>query len=408
MKNSRFLPLALAAVLLSGCGMLSQKAAEYHFDRVRKTLAADNPPRALLASAFSDMESAVSYAPDSEQALALLDDLSAAASKGGFAGAPEMKASVLGKMLALRPYNWRAREAMINFMAERGDTGGLETQAAAAEGLAASGTPQVKYCALLAQVAALAQALPWLENEAYLSLAKTPDAFFDKSAHYSASVARLEGVKDAAEKMAAASPSLERGAPEVLVSAAEVSAADALRDGPALGRAADFNSLAASNPVFRASVEMVVRGNVSLVKKEYSQARAFYRGALNGYPGLLYAKRQLAETDFQEGAALAASGEKHKEALRLLYGAYDEAADVIAAAPAGSAIPFIKPDKFLGEVYALKAADLAALRAVEGKRLGNAARLQAEFKTSLDEALRLNPGGSLARELLERYTKEGF
>jgi len=36
------------------------------------------------------------------------------------------------------------------------------------------------------------------------------------------------------------------------------------------------------------------------------------------------------------------------------------------------------------------------------------ARFETEFKAALHEALKLSPEGRLARELLERYTKEGF
>ena len=154
---------------------------------------------------------------------------------------------------------------------------------------------------------------------------------------------------------------------------------------------------------------MTVRGNAALVKKEYSQARAFYQSALNHYPALIDARRQMAETDFQEGAAMAAAGENPKAAAQLLYKAYGGVSAVITEAlKTGNLIPFIKPAKFLGETYSLKAADLAALRAVEGARLRNTARLEAEFKSALDEALKLNPEGRLTRELLERYTKEGF
>ena len=41
-------------------------------------------------------------------------------------------------------------------------------------------------------------------------------------------------------------------------------------------------------------------------------------------------------------------------------------------------------------------------------RLENKAKLEKEFKAALDEAVRLNPQGKLARDLLERYSKEGF
>jgi hypothetical protein len=267
----------------------------------------------------------------------------------------------------------------------------------------------VKYCALLAGLAARASSLPWIESEAYLSLNKAPGPLFEKAAEYETVTSQVRSMKAELDKMAAADPGLKKFAPAELLSAAEVAVSDALRDPEGASAIAAFNKKAASDAAFKKSVELTVQGNASLVKRDYSQARAFYHGALSHYPALIDARRQLAETDFQEGAALAAAGKDRKTSSQLLYKAYGETSAVIAeASRTGNLIPFIKPSRFLGETYSLKAAGLAALRAVEGDRLRNTARLEAEFKTALDEALKLNPEGRLARELLERYTKEGF
>lgn len=409
MRGPRLASLALAALAFSGCGLLKEKAAGHYLGKARAAAALQNPPRPEIEAAFANVEKALSYAPDSTEAVELLGRLTASASRSGFAGAQELEASALKKILAASPRNWNARESLINFLAARGDTGGLEAQAAQAQDLGGSGGELQRYCALLAALAARASALPWLESEAYLSLNKTAETLFEKAAAYEAGAAGVRAAKAGAEKIAAADPGIKRAAPPALVSAAEVAAADALRDPAAITAVAAFNARAGADKAFRKAVELAVRGNAALVRKEYAQARAFYQGALNYCPAFIDARRQLAETDFQEGAALAAAGENPKAASRLLFKAYRGLVLVIAAASEdGNLIPFVKPARFLGETYSLKAADLAALRAVEGARLKNRARLEAEFKAALDEALKLNPEGRLARELLERYTKEGF
>ena len=409
MKTRELLLLLAAAATLSGCGMLKQKAAEYYLGRARKTVAAQNPPPAAIEAAFTDIELALSYAPESRQAVTLLEDLAESASKNGFAKAQELEAGALKKALAASPANWAAREALINFFAARGDTGGLESMAAQAQELAASGDARNRYCALLAALAARASALPWLESEGYLALNKAPAVFLEKTAAYAAAAEKIPVLKAEVEKLAASDPALKKAAPAELVLAAEVAATDALRDPAAINRVLAFSSKTVTDQAFRKAVESTVQGNAALIKRDYPQARAFYQGALNHYPGMLDAARQIAEADFQEGAGMAAAGGDRKAAARLLYKAYGEASAAIAGAlKSGNVLPFIKPEKFLGELYSLKAADLAALRAVEGKRLRNTARLQAEFKSALDEALKLNPEGRLARELLDRYNKEGF
>jgi len=406
MKTCELLTLALTVSFLSGCGMLKQKAAEYYLGRAHKTATAAAPRSAEIEAAFASVDKAISYAPDSERAVELLEELAAAAAKSGFSGAQDLEAASLKKAISLNPANWYARLALIDFLAARGDTGGLEAQAAQAQALTAGG-PAARYCALLAALTARSSALPWLESEGYLALNKSYEVLMEKAAAYSAAAASVQALKTEVQGLAASDPSLKTAAPKALSSAAEVASVDALRDPEAARRVADFNAKAAAGEPFAKAVEMVVQGNAALVKKEYSKARAFYQGALNRYPGLADARRQLAETDFQEGASLAAAAGDPKTAARLLYGAYSGARDVIASG-AGSALPFVKPEKFLGEVYALKAADLAALRAVEGKRLKNPAKLETEFKAALDEALKLNPEGRLAGEMLDRYNKEGF
>ena len=332
MKTRNLLPLLAAVVLLSGCGMLKQKAAEYYLGRARKTAAAQNPPPAAIEAAFTDIELALSYAPGSQQAVTLLEDLAESASRNGFARAQELESSALKKVLAASPANWAAREALINFYAARGDTGGLEAMAAQSQELAASGTPGNRYCALLAALTARASALPWLESEGYLALNKAPEVFFEKTAAYAAVAEKIPALKAEVEKLAASDPSLKKAAPAELISAAEVAAADALRDPAAVRRVLEFSARTVSDPAFRKAVESTVQGNAALVKRDYPQARAFYQGALNHYPGMIDAGRQAAEADFQEGAAMAAAGGDQKAAARLLYKAYGEASGAIAAA----------------------------------------------------------------------------
>ncbi|MGD9642420.1 MAG: hypothetical protein AB7V08_06725 [Elusimicrobiales bacterium] len=409
MKPSRLITITLAAALLTGCGMAKDKAAEYYLGKARKTASAQNPGEAEVTNAFADIDRALKYAPDSAAAIELLGRLGETAAKSGFAGAQELEAAALKKALAASPLNWTARESLTNFYSARGDTGGLEAMAAQAQEIYASGDAAAKYRALLAGLAARASALPWIESEAYLSLNKAPETLFEKAAAYEAGARKALAMKAELEKLGATDPSLRKTAPAALVSAAEVAAADALRDPAAMQAVYAFNARLAAEPAFKKAVEQAVQGNAALGRKDYSQARAYYQGALNHYPALIDARRQLAEADFQEGAALAAVGENRRAASQLLYKAYGGISAVVSeAASGGSLVPFLKPARFLGESYSLKAACLAALRAVEGDKLRNTARLEAEFKAALDEALKLNPEGRLARELLERYTKEGF
>jgi hypothetical protein len=164
-----------------------------------------------------------------------------------------------------------------------------------------------------------------------------------------------------------------------------------------------------SEPAFLKAVTLTVQGNAALIKKDYSGARAFYRSAMQNQPGFIDARKQLVEVDFQEGAGLALTNPGLKPGRQLLYRAYEESDEVIETAlEKQNWMPLLTRDKFLADTYSIRAAVISAVSAIEKGRLKNKAKLAGEFKSALDEAVRLNPQGKLARDLLERYSKEGF
>jgi len=409
MKKRGIFLTVCCILLLSGCGLLKQKAAGYYLGKAVAAAKKPNPAPAELEQAFAFVEKASGYAPESSQVVAVLEELAAVSEKSGFAKGQELQSELLKKMIALTPSYWSARGSHINFMAARGDLNGLADEAIAAGKLASGKDGPGSYCALLVQLMATASAVPWFESEAYLSLNKSPDIFFEKAAIYSYAAEQVATLKGELEKMTKNEADLKDFPPQELVSAAEVACTEALRDKEEIARAADFNAKTEAEPAFKKAVAMTVQGNAALVSKDYSRARAFYQGALGYYPALIDARRQLAEVDFQEGASLAAVGAPGKAADQLLRKAYGGINSVLKEAfLTGNSIPFIKRDKFMGEAYAIKAATISAMRAVKGKKLGKAAQLEVEFKSALDEALKLTPEGRLARELFDRYTKEGF
>ena len=71
-------------------------------------------------------------------------------------------------------------------------------------------------------------------------------------------------------------------------------------------------------------------------------------------------------------------------------------------------LPFMPRDKFLADTYSVRAAVISAIKSIKKGKLKNKAQLEKQFKIALDEAVKLNPQGKLARDLLERYAKEGF
>ena len=167
--------------------------------------------------------------------------------------------------------------------------------------------------------------------------------------------------------------------------------------------------LLARDAGFKKALELTVEGNKALVKKDYPRARAFYQGALGNYPDFIDARKQQVEADFQEGASLAIVNESRRAARALLLKAYESSAEVIEAGLGeGNRMPFVGRDKFMSEIYALRAAAVSALGVVEKPGPRRKPRMEKDFKEALDAAVKFNPDNRMARELLERYAKDGF
>ena len=250
---------------------------------------------------------------------------------------------------------------------------------------------------------------PWVESEGYRSLNTAPDTLIEKAREYARVRRRAEELQSVLAKMDAADPALKKNVPEALRSSAEVALGDLAGSGDEARRLYASVAKMDAEPAFIKALSLTVQGNAALVKKDYSQARALYQSALQNYPGFIDARKQLVEVDFQEGAGMVMTGAGAKAGKLLLYRAYEESDAVIEAAlERPSWMPFMTRDKFLADTYSIRAAVIAAVNAIEKGRLKNKAKLEKEFKAALDEAVRLNPQGKLARDLLARYSKEGF
>ena len=401
--------LLVAAAALAGCGMIKEKASGYYLSKAQKTLSAQNPSQTDIENAYADIGHSLDYRPSSRRALEALDQLTERSYKNGFSRGVDLEIAILKRVLRDSPANWQAYAAAINALSVRGDLYSLDGLASRLSALASDKRNTQPYETDMALALCYAAMAPWLESQGYLSINKDPDILIEKAREYSRVRRRAEELQADLLKMDAADPALRNRAPQALLSSADVALSDLARSRQEAGRIYASVAKMDAEPAFLKAVGLTVQGNSALVKKDYSGARALYQSALENYPGFIDARKQLVEVDFQEGAGLALSGAGVKAGNQLLYRAYDESDAVIEAAlESPSWLPFMTRDKFLADTYAIRAAVISAVNAIEKGRLKNKAKLEKEFKDALDEAVRLNPQGRLAKDLLERYTKEGF
>ena len=409
MKTLKLAAVLVAAAAFAGCGTIREKASGYYLSKASETLSSQNPSQAAIEKAYADIGHSLDYLPSSRRALDVLEQLTEKSYKSGFSGGVDLEIAILKRVLRASPANWPAYAAAVNALSVRGDLYSLNGLASRLEALGSSKDNRQPYETSMALALCYASMAPWVESEGYLSLNKDPDTLIEKAREYSRVRRRAEELQASIVRMDSASPDLRHKVPQALLSSADVALADLARSGPEAERIYASVAKMEAEPAFLKAVGLTVQGNNALVKKDYSGARAFYQSAIQNFPGFIDARKQLVEVDFQEGAGMALTGGGPQVGNQLLYRAYDESDAVIEVAlESPSWMPFMSRDKFLADTYAIRAAVISAVNAIEKGRLKNKAKLKKEFKDALDEAVRLNPQGKLAKELLERYTKEGF
>jgi len=407
---SRGLALALvAAVFLSGCGKVKEKASGYYLSKARKTIALPEPSQAELESAYAALGKSLEYRPSSRRALETLETLTGKASKAGFAAGLDLEIIILNRVLRASPLNWPVYAAIIDDLSVRGDLFSLNELASRLEAAGSAKNASQPYEISMALALCYAAMTPWVESEGYLSLNKSPDVLVEKAREYVRVRRRAEELQVYLAKADAIDPARRKTVPDALRVSEEVALGDLASSRAEAERIYAAAARMDSEPAFLKAVSLTVQGNGALIKKDYSGARAFYRSAMRNQPGFIDARKQLVEVDFQEGAGLSLTGAGLKAGRQLLYRAYEESDKVLAAAlETQNWLPFLSRDKFLADTYSIRAAVISAINAIEKEKLKNKAGFEREFKYALDEALRLNPQGKLARALLERYSKEGF
>ena len=409
----RKLTLIIIAFLLcftaSAALIYNYKAPAYYMDQVIAAINSNDLDLEQTELAFEYLEEARTLVNDKELIIQRAEELATAAKKKGIIQADELKIKFIQHALEEDPSNWLAREIVIRNLAERGDIAGLASEVDKLDKLARVNDDDWNYCIKTAQLFAVSASVPWLQSEAYLNLNKSSQAFVEKTSIYIQAVRQIENLEQDLVAMLGSDPSLKKTPPPSLVSSAQIASADILAEKETINTARDFLKKLDSDEDFSKAVKNTLEGNVALTARSYADARARYKSALAIYPELAYAKKQSVETDFQEGISLIAAEETNYRGKRLLRGAYNSINELLAGDKMQNPqIPFVNPSRFTGEAWSLKAAIISAMRAAYAQDNSKIRSLEEEFKYALEQALKLNPNSLLAKQMLDRYSKDGF
>lgn len=399
----------LAAGLLSGCGIVKMKIANYYLKKAEKIYSLQNPTEEKIEKAYDCIGKSLEWMPGSATAFELLDNLTNAAYRGGYIKSLELEAKVLRDYLKENETDWKARVLLINNFSLQGDIYSLDAFASELKSLLPElNEKENAFQARLALGFCYAAMLSWIESEGFVNLNRNPELALEKARDYLRAGAKLEEIGKSVDGMLLADPGLLKKSDPELSHLYKISLAEIKSPGSDHPRMMKICAEISKNRDFLNAVKNAMEGNIALINKDFSGARSHYRSALNNFPALAYAKKQLAEVDFQQGGLLALDAGRKKEAEKLLYSAYEKTDELVGKLPVETRMPFVRPDKFAGEIYSLKATIIRAINAVEKRTGKNELYLEREFEYALNKAVEHDPENRLAKQLLDRYAREGF
>jgi len=399
---------SLSAFLFSGCSFYKDKMAGYYLSKAEKIAAEEEASEEEIDSVYECLSRAVEYKPNLPKSVEVSEKITEASIKSGYKKAYELQIEFIKKYLKLNPYSWDVHLNLISAYSLKGDLRNLDFLIGEFENMERYEQDEKnKFSFLVLREIAHSNILPWIESQGYLSANVNSDHIVTYLSQYRNYMDKAEEIRKSLEDPKRAD--LKKSMDRLLADAYEVSVAEAFKNKNEIRRNRWISEKINSDQKFLKALKYTVEGNVYLLKKDYSSARILYKSALSNHEGFINAKKQMVEVDFQEAMSLALMKRDNTELKDSLYSCYDEINDMIEDSPSYfSRVPFVSNEKFLSDLYSLKAALISALMTVENFSPKKKRKIQAEFKTALDKAIEINPQNKLAKEIFERYRKDGI
>ncbi|GEM_PF-2074464 len=405
----KFILSVIVIFFFSGCSIPKTKIADYYLSKADKIYSLRNPSESKLKKAYDYISKSLQWQPRQERAFELLENITSAAYRGGYIKSLELESQVLINYLKTNPGNWKAHFILINNLGLQGDVSALGKTAKILEKtLKTLKKDEDIFSAYMCLGICYGTMLSWIESEGLLSINRDAETTVKKVHEYGDTAEKFDKISKTVSGMLLADSGLGLKVNEEISNSFHIIIEDIKGADSGFSRMLSIYRKIRSTPSFLRSVKMCVEGNASLVKKKFALARSKYESVLSNNPSFIYAKKQLSELDFQQGAILALNRATKKQALKLLYSAYERIDELLRSNEKRNMMPFVKPNKFIASAYSLKATIISAINTV--KRKGNRERrlLEKEFEYSLKEAIKYDPENNLAKSLLDRYAREGF
>ncbi|HPO96314.1 MAG TPA: hypothetical protein PLD81_09960, partial [Elusimicrobiales bacterium] len=242
--------------------------------------------------------------------------------------------------------------------------------------------------------------LYWSEVYGQLSLNNSYDEMMDYLSKYCSYFKDINNVKNLNDE------SFFKDADSGLYYYFSTTLSDFLNKAKNVKRNCDLYSRINSDSNFSKIVRYTIDGNRYLSKKEYSNAVIYYKAAVSLNEEFYDAKKNLIEAEFQNKLSLSLMKRDKTDAENLVYDKMSEIDDMIRIKDGElSSLPFYYNDKFVSQLYSLKAAMIMVL-IDENTPKNKKERLENSIKTSIENSLKYDPQNKMAKEILARLNQK--
>ncbi|NLI09949.1 MAG: hypothetical protein GX447_04225 [Elusimicrobia bacterium] len=393
----------LLSVSLGGCGYYHEKMAERYVKKAEKISLASEASSEEIDSVYEYLSKALDHKHNIPKVLEISERTAQASAAGGYMKPSEMNLELVNKYLRLNPAAWQVYLNLISAYSIKGDLINLESLITKLYSVQNKIPPEERITLKVLTAICQFNLMTWLQSEGYLSVNSGADKLLSNLNRYADYVSRAKTIKEEIKKEETSLASVERE----ITYAYEISMNEAFKDEKEISKILKLYELSRQDSNYLKAVKYAADGNAFLSKKEYSNARIYYKAALSNYPALINAKKQLIETDFQEAMSEALNQKNTSGLKETLYDCYQEINDMIQEnSSAESAMPFVTAEKFLSEAYSLKAAILTALMTLE-ENSAKKERIKSQIDAALNKAIELYPKNKMAKDIFDRIRKDG-
>ena len=387
-KKKKYLLAVVFLFSLNSCNVLKEKIGDYYFNKAKKIAAKEEVSEKEIDNFYEYLIKALDYKNELSGSIEIVDNVTSQSLRAGYVKAYENQLKFLKKYIEKNPKQFDAYVEIINIYSIKGDLYNLSKLDDEVKKMSLN-DKNFKALSFIIET----NILYWSAAYGELSLNSNYDdvvGWLSKYCEYAKNLFEIKYLYD--NKFFNDINSSLKYYFDNIISDFTV------KENEIKYNCQVYEKIKKSDD-FQKIVKYTISGNSYLSKKEYSNALIYYKAALAIDENFSYTKKSLIEAEFQNHLSLSLMKRDKKDLENFVYDRITDIDDLISNK--NIVFPFLNGDKFLSQLYSLKAAMLKVL--VESDlNEKKKEKIKSELKRCVMESLKYDPKNQLAKELLDR------